>query len=225
MVVLARAAGVPARLAIGYASGTYNLNSKRFIVTEADGHSWVEVYFPDIGWVPFEPTASRPQLEREEAAPAVQPAEPPSPSAPQGRTILPVWRWLLGGAGSVILLGVLWVLFTEIRLHRLPKQAAAVEVYKRLRRYGNALGMRSSASDTPFEFASLLTVHLQRLMPVNVKPAFTAELLQDMQTMTTEIVQNPLPSFIARIFTRYRYLEAMDGLAPEVTGDPNFYVP
>jgi transglutaminase-like putative cysteine protease len=63
MVVLARAAGIPARLAIGYANGTYDLNSRRFLVTEADAHSWVEVFFPNIGWVAFEPTAGRPALE------------------------------------------------------------------------------------------------------------------------------------------------------------------
>ena len=64
MVVLARAAGLPARLAIGYASGTYNLNSRRFIVTQAEAHSWVEVFFPGIGWVPFEPTAGLPAITR-----------------------------------------------------------------------------------------------------------------------------------------------------------------
>ncbi len=64
MVVLAREAGVPARLAVGYASGTYNLNSRRYLVTEADAHTWAEVYFPGIGWVPFEPTAARPELQR-----------------------------------------------------------------------------------------------------------------------------------------------------------------
>ena len=68
MVVLARAAGIPARLVIGYANGTYNLNSKRFVVTEADAHSWVEVYFPGIGWVTFEPTSGRPPLNRADAA-------------------------------------------------------------------------------------------------------------------------------------------------------------
>ncbi len=87
MVVLARAAGVPARLVTGYASGAYNLNSKRFVVTEADAHSWVEVYFPDIGWVPFEPTAGRPPLERTGQAPSTQhsgvrPTDPDPPSEP-----------------------------------------------------------------------------------------------------------------------------------------------
>ena len=70
MVVLARAAGIPARLVIGYANGTYNLNSKRFVVTEADAHSWAEVYFPGIGWVTFEPTSGRPPLNRADRIPA-----------------------------------------------------------------------------------------------------------------------------------------------------------
>lgn len=34
MVVLARAAGLPARLVVGYANGTYNLESAQYIVTE-----------------------------------------------------------------------------------------------------------------------------------------------------------------------------------------------
>ncbi len=46
MVVLARAAGLPARLVVGYATGTYDPSQARYVVTEADAHSWVEVYFP-----------------------------------------------------------------------------------------------------------------------------------------------------------------------------------
>ena len=78
MVVLARAAGIPARLAIGYASGTYNLNSKRYVVTEADAHSWVEIYFPRIGWIPFEPTASQPLPDR--SATKISPSQNPNQS-------------------------------------------------------------------------------------------------------------------------------------------------
>ncbi len=56
MVVLARAAGLPARLVIGYATGTYDEAHQRFVVTEADAHSWPEIYFPGYGWIRFEPT-------------------------------------------------------------------------------------------------------------------------------------------------------------------------
>ena len=62
MVVMARATGLPARLAVGYASGAYDANNARYVVTEADAHSWVEIYFPNYGWVEFEPTSNRSEL-------------------------------------------------------------------------------------------------------------------------------------------------------------------
>jgi transglutaminase-like putative cysteine protease len=64
MVVLARAAGLPARLVVGYVSGTYDFFNARYIVTEADAHAWVEVYFPEVGWIEFEPTGGRPPIDR-----------------------------------------------------------------------------------------------------------------------------------------------------------------
>lgn len=59
MVVLARVAGIPARFVTGYASGEFDSIRNQYTITEADGHSWPEVYFPKYGWVEFEPTAGR----------------------------------------------------------------------------------------------------------------------------------------------------------------------
>lgn len=60
MVVLLRAVGIPARWAKGYAPGNYigmiDPENILYEVTNNEAHSWVEVYFPGIGWVPFEPT-------------------------------------------------------------------------------------------------------------------------------------------------------------------------
>ncbi len=56
MAVLLRAAGVPTRLAIGYGTGDYDDQLDAYVVRESDAHAWTEVYFPDFGWVPFEPT-------------------------------------------------------------------------------------------------------------------------------------------------------------------------
>ena len=64
MVVMARAIGVPARLAMGYASGSYDSANQRYLVTEADAHSWAEIYFPGYGWVEFEPTGGLPEVQR-----------------------------------------------------------------------------------------------------------------------------------------------------------------
>ena len=58
MVVLLRAAGIPARWAKGYTEGERTIYRGKSVykVTNNNAHSWVEVYFSGMGWVPFEPT-------------------------------------------------------------------------------------------------------------------------------------------------------------------------
>jgi transglutaminase-like putative cysteine protease len=56
MVILLRELGIPARMAAGYGSGTYNAITGYYEVHANDAHAWVEVYFPYYGWVPFDPT-------------------------------------------------------------------------------------------------------------------------------------------------------------------------
>ena len=54
--VLARAAGLPTRLAYGFATGEPVVGGA-YQVYDRDAHTWPEVYFgPHYGWVPFEPT-------------------------------------------------------------------------------------------------------------------------------------------------------------------------
>ena len=55
MAALVRAAGVPARVVLGYTPGTTQPDGSR-LVTSDDAHAWVEVYFDDLGWVPYDPT-------------------------------------------------------------------------------------------------------------------------------------------------------------------------
>ncbi len=61
-VVLLRSLGIPARLAVGFAAGKPGEGG--YIVRDKDAHAWPEVYFPGIGWVEFEPTASLPMIVR-----------------------------------------------------------------------------------------------------------------------------------------------------------------
>ena len=62
MIVLLRSAGIPARWVKGYTEGTLDntLASAEgedvYTITNDNAHSWVEVYFPEYGWIPFEPT-------------------------------------------------------------------------------------------------------------------------------------------------------------------------
>lgn len=56
LAIMARCVGVPTRLATGYAQGEHDPETGEWIVRDRDRHSWVEVYFPGYGWVPFEAT-------------------------------------------------------------------------------------------------------------------------------------------------------------------------
>jgi protein-glutamine gamma-glutamyltransferase len=63
MALMLRMVGVPARVAAGFSPGSYNRDTKEYRVRDLDAHSWVEVYFTGIGWVPFDPTPIRAPAE------------------------------------------------------------------------------------------------------------------------------------------------------------------
>jgi transglutaminase-like putative cysteine protease len=56
MIVMLRELGIPARLAAGYGAGDYNPVTGYYQVRASDAHAWVEVYYPEIGWMPYDPT-------------------------------------------------------------------------------------------------------------------------------------------------------------------------
>jgi hypothetical protein len=73
-VLMLRSIGIPARLAVGFAQGSYDEDSNTYTVLRRDSHAWPEVYFPNIGWVEFEPTGNQ--------TPLVRPAAPVSAPTP-----------------------------------------------------------------------------------------------------------------------------------------------
>lgn len=56
LAVLARIEGIPTRMVTGYLPGEYNPFSGFYEVKTSDAHAWVEAYFPNAGWVPFDAT-------------------------------------------------------------------------------------------------------------------------------------------------------------------------
>ncbi|WP_163505531.1 transglutaminaseTgpA domain-containing protein [Fodinicola acaciae] len=55
MAYMARLAGLPSRVAIGFTIGT-SLGQHTYSIRAHDAHAWVEVYFSGVGWVTFDPT-------------------------------------------------------------------------------------------------------------------------------------------------------------------------
>jgi Transglutaminase-like superfamily/Domain of unknown function (DUF4129)/TgpA N-terminal domain len=84
MAVLLRAEGIPSRVVGGYFPAPYDENEGGHLYREKNAHLWVEVFFPQYGWIPFEPTANREQLDYGDlGAPAQEPALPtPVPTPP-----------------------------------------------------------------------------------------------------------------------------------------------
>ncbi len=172
MVVLARAAGLPARIVIGYANGTYDPYSAEYNITQADAHAWAEVYFSGIGWMEFEPTPNQPGITL------------PLEGNPSNNTQTPVVRqdylnnfnaflqklpgvprWGIFGA-----LGLALVLLTAVLqlgehwlLTRISPSRAIHWIYKGIYRLGRNLTGPSSAGETASEFAEALEAKLYLL--------------------------------------------------------------
>ncbi len=63
-ILMLRSLGIPARLAVGFSQGERQAQSNTYMVRQYDAHAWPEVYFPGLGWIEFEPTASEAPLNR-----------------------------------------------------------------------------------------------------------------------------------------------------------------
>ncbi len=167
MVVLARAAGLPARLAVGYAAGDYDPLQAAYLVTEADAHAWTEVYFTGYGWIAFEPTSGRSALERSEQPeprewPTIEQSLRPPPS-PIERVLA---RWYLGFPALFVLavLGTVIASQVELLVLRLRSPEAGVTaLYHRLRRRAQKMGVEMVPGDTPYQFARRVESRLTEL--------------------------------------------------------------
>ena len=92
MALLSRELGVPSRVVYGATRGREE-RPDEYVITGYNVHTWVEVYFPGVGWYPFDPTpgfsvpetmqanAPRPELSDEDLsyvsseAPALKPQQ------------------------------------------------------------------------------------------------------------------------------------------------------
>lgn len=102
MALMLRMAGIPSRVVSGFSPGSLNEESGEFEVRDLDAHSWVEVYFSDIGWVTFDPTPRASPADRAGLGPESQPLDIPtggSTSSLGGDAPLPDRAG--GGAGAV----------------------------------------------------------------------------------------------------------------------------
>lgn len=171
MVMLARAAGIPARLAIGYAlppasyatpngDDSYRRNAS-IVITEDLAHSWPELYFPGWGWIAFEPTGGRNRrlFPEEPSEIAITTAIPLNAlSNPTNHGAPAIWPALISASiFLILLLSLVWFVFNA---QRVRGPAELTKMYLIVRRESRRLGVRLYPGQTPFELSTALSAAL-----------------------------------------------------------------
>jgi transglutaminase-like putative cysteine protease len=150
-VVLARLAGMPARFATGFAAGSWDPAENLWVVTEAEAHSWPEVYFPQVGWIPFEPTAGRPALARV-ADPQFAlgtASRSQAPSVPALPEVQSAWNWQTA-LWLLPLALVIWALVGVLRRWQQRRE----DPWTALLRWGRRAGRPIASGETVLEYGS-----------------------------------------------------------------------
>ncbi len=215
MVVLARAAGLPARFVSGYASGTYDSSNAQYIVTEANAHSWVEIFFTDIGWVEFEPTAGLPAIDRQNETllqlTDLIPLEYNVASTEMGLTNL--WLGYLSKFSiGILFLGIiafftLWLESAILLLQPVP--VSLIRMFRRMEKLGSRLTGQETG-ETPYEYAYRLKSRVNSNRPRRVLNPRSAireiDLITDSYVIST-FSQDPVQrKHISKIIQSWRRL-------------------
>jgi len=155
MVVLARSSGLPSRFVSGYSSGSYDAPNAQYVVREINAHSWAEIYFPGIGWIEFEPTASQPEivrLQKEAELPVSVPPPTPAKKFLFKLTNTGVLYWLSSFAVALLLVILYFATFERILILRRAPASAIAFLYRRYYRIGRPLAGTRTRAETATEF-------------------------------------------------------------------------
>jgi len=185
MVVMARAVGLPARLAIGYSTGTYDYTRQVFVVTEANAHAWPQIYIEPIGWVPFEPTASlSAELWADESQEVQPPIEPIPPSQVESDGQEFTWQDALGFALLlllILLIGYLWLSIVR-RKRKIPSPTAQIEtIYQKMCAQLTQNFYSLPTEHTPSEFCRVYTEYFQQMRSSKFTRASIEDLINHIQ--------------------------------------------
>jgi transglutaminase-like putative cysteine protease len=189
MVVLARASGLPARFVSGYSSGSYDALNAEYIVRELNAHSWAEVYFPGIGWIEFEPTASQPEIIRLEKEADIPLVSPLARATPTEKFLFKLTNTHLLFWISPFLIALLLVVLYFAVLERFwilnHSPTSAVEIlFRRYYRMGRPLVGARTHAETATEFTSRL-IHNIEAMAVRAKSVKASKSIkEDAQQLT-----------------------------------------
>ncbi len=157
MTVMLRSLDIPARAVSGYAMGGYDYEREAYAVLEGDSHAWVEVYFPDYGWIEFEPTPNRREFDH--SNPNSFSGELDDTRTEPEQMARPVPLILVWGIGFIALI-VFAAMLLWRRLnrggYRFGDYGVPGQVYGEMRVLLHAAGYCGHAAQTPHEYLNKL---------------------------------------------------------------------
>jgi len=180
MNVMLRMLGIPSRQMSGFSAGTLDDKTHQHLVNAVEAHSWVEVFFPGYGWIPFEPTPdgtnspiNRPQtLEQLNAATPSgtdaasrippnlrEPAGVPTSGSSEGG-FPDILRPALIAVGGLLLLLAIAIL---LALRWLLAARDVPRIWRRLLFLGDRLKVPRRPGDTAEEFGGRLAASMPPL--------------------------------------------------------------
>jgi transglutaminase-like putative cysteine protease len=173
MNVMLRTLGIPSRQMSGFGQGLFDDKTRQYIVNALDAHSWVEVFFPGYGWIPFEATPdnvnapiNRPATRALLNVPSTPPTEasarprpiPKDPAVDTGgsssSSAFPdIWRQAVVAGGALLVLLIIGIL---LAVRWLLAVKDVPRIWRRLLFLGDRLKVPRHQGDTPQEFGGRL---------------------------------------------------------------------
>jgi hypothetical protein len=225
--LMLRSIGIPARLAVGFAQGEANFDNAFYTVRERDAHAWPEVYFPNYGWIEFEPTGNQDPLERpkerkesppeisgQTTPPRVKPIiqqEPEIPSFPDRQQVF-FTRARINNI-SVTAGGIILVLLTIFLKRRYaPNIQAALLLKSVVERNGwdtpawlNRWVRWTELTPIERSFQSINTglLWMKKPQPVHATPAERARVLMELVPALTPEIEILLREHQSALFSRH----------------------
>ncbi|MGH2818375.1 MAG: transglutaminase TgpA family protein [Actinomycetota bacterium] len=162
--VMLRSLGIPARFVAGYTPGTRNPFTGYYEVKNSDAHTWVEVWFPAVGWYEFDPTFDIPPANADVSSsiPLVGAIElvVSKLSDLKGGAAVVKSAVMLFLAAAVLASG--WIAWRKLRPRSAPADVPAAHrlaggpVTRAFRRFEDALAARGSGRAPPETAAELM---------------------------------------------------------------------
>jgi hypothetical protein len=180
MNVMLRTLGIPSRQMSGFGQGLFDDKTRQYIVNALDAHSWVEVFFPGYGWIPFEATPdninapiNRPAtraLLNVPSTPATEASARPRPipkepavdaGGSSSNSAFPdIWRQAVVAGGALLVLLIIGSLLAArwlLAVKDIPR------IWRRLLFLGDRLNVPRHQGDTPQEFGGRLATFVPPL--------------------------------------------------------------